>query len=146
MDTTGTKQEDLVLRKKKMSMYRTFKTAIFGKVTNEKNHEVPAVKVIDGHLCVNDECCDLRTIRERYDLETKELTPSVVENILSAESFITKLYGKRTGGQNTMYDFITVDCSGANDLRHSIPSRRLSQNSGGGRIGKTAAACFTFGI
>jgi hypothetical protein len=102
--------------KKKTTMYHTFKTAIFGKMVMKDGRERPVVDVIDGHLIVNAECCDLRTIKERYNPANKELVPSSMDRILTAESFLTMNYGKRIGEINTLFDFITVDCSGGNDF------------------------------
>ena len=151
------------MAKKKMTMYQTFKTSIFGKVFVD-GKEINVVDIIDGHLVVNNECCDLRTIKERYNPETKKLVPSVVDSISCAESVMAMHYGRRmadeySGGRaddgnvgnynfgssnaesvantdlapaansaananstsnaaverNTLYDFITVDCSGGND-------------------------------
>ena len=60
--------------KRKMSMYRTFKTAIFGEVTTKDGTAVPAAKVVKDEtngirLIINDECCDLRPARDRYNSE-----------------------------------------------------------------------------
>ena len=101
--------------RKKQSMYHTFKTDIFGKLA-VNGQEVPVVSIIDGHLVINDECCDLRTVKERYNPETRELAPSAVERILTAESILTTHYGKCGEDTNTLFDFITVDCSGGNDF------------------------------
>lgn len=101
--------------KKKVTMFHTFKTAIFGKVTTN-NQDTPVVKVVEDKLVINDECCDLRTIRERYNPETKELTPSAVDSILCAESFLTTHYSESVRDKHSLYDFITVDCSGGNDF------------------------------
>ncbi len=106
--------------KKKTIMHNTFKTAIFSKVLTKDNKQIPVVKIIDDHLVINDECCDLRTIKERYNPETKQLTTSGVDNILYAESFLTLNYAKRIGDRHTLYDFITVDCSNGNDREPEI--------------------------
>ena len=82
------------MAKKKMNMYQTLKINIFGKVSINDN-EAPAVSIIGNRLVVNDIYCDLRTVKERYNPETKELIPSVVDNILCAESILTMHYGKR---------------------------------------------------
>ncbi|MCL2047381.1 MAG: RNA dependent RNA polymerase [Defluviitaleaceae bacterium] len=116
------------MAKKKMCMYYTFKTDIFGKV-NINGRELPTVSILSGRLVINAECCDLRTIKERYNPETKELAPSGVNSIFAAESVMAMHYGKRreensnetatetaaTTEHNTLYDFITVDCSSEND-------------------------------
>lgn len=102
--------------KKKVTMHHTLKTVIFSEVTTTENTLVPTVKIIDNHLVVNNDCCDLRPIRERYNPETKELAPSVVDDILYSESFLTLNYAKRIGGKDTLLDFIAVDCSVGNDL------------------------------
>jgi len=90
--------------------------------------EIPVVCIIDDHLVVNSECCDLRTIKERYIPETKQLTPSVVDCISNAESILAMHYGKRgldstadfVTERNTLYDFITVDCSDGNDSEPDV--------------------------
>lgn len=102
--------------RKKTAMYHTFKTAIFSEVTTMDGRQVPAVEVISGHLVINEEHCDLRPIKERYNVDTKVLVPSAVERILTAESVLATHFGKRVGEQNTLFDFITVDCSGGNDF------------------------------
>ena len=114
------------MAKKKMSMYQTFKIAIFSPLTVD-GKEIPVANIVHDHLVINDECCDLRTIKERYNPETKKLAPSVVDCISSAESVMAMHYGKRAVEpatdltsnvvleRNTLYDFITVDCSGGND-------------------------------
>ena len=119
------------MAKKKMSIYQTFKTAIFGKVI-VSGKEVPVVSIVDDRLVINAECCDLRTIKERYNPKTKELAPSVVDCISNAESVLAMHYGKRVVGPtidpttgaateyNTLYDFITVDCSGGNDSEPEV--------------------------
>ena len=106
-------------------MYLTFKIAIFKPISVD-GKEIPVVNIINNHIVVNNECCDLRTIKERYNPETKKLAPSVVDCISNAESILAMHYGKRvvdpTNAKsgalkeyNTLYDFITVDCSGGND-------------------------------
>jgi len=117
-------------------MYRTFKISVFD-IVAAGGKEFAAVNIIDGRLVVNNECCDLRPLRQRYNPETKELAPSVIDSILCAESMLTMHYGKVIGAgdysdkssnreavqdsevpaayNNTLYDFITVDCSGGND-------------------------------
>jgi|GEM_PF-1783959 len=116
------------MAKKKMSMYQTFKVAVFNPIMVD-GKEIPVVNIIGGHLVINDECCDLRTIKERYDPATKKLATSVVDCIVNAESVLAMHYGKCALGQtapdsasvdmttehHTLYDFITVDCSGGND-------------------------------
>jgi len=114
------------MAKKKMNMYLTFKTAIFNQISVD-GKEIPVVSIVDNHLVINNECCDLRTIKERYNPETKKLVPSVVDCISSAESVLAMHYGIRTAGpaadspldavqeRNTLYDFITVDCLDANE-------------------------------
>jgi len=119
------------MAKKKMNMHQTLKVNIFGKIT-VKGIEVPVINIIDGHLVINSEYCDLRTIRERYNSETKELVPSAVDSILCSESVLTMHYGKHNVEQavsiadstpmsctlserNTLLDFITVDCSEGDD-------------------------------
>ena len=108
------------MAKKKMSMFQTFKIDIFGKVS-VAGKELPAVSIIDDRLVINNKCCDLRTIKERYNPETKVLAPSGVDSIFSAESVMAMHYGKHEPGsdteqgRNTLFDFITVDCSGDND-------------------------------
>jgi len=114
------------MAKKKMNMYQTFKAAIFNPIA-VNGEEFPVVSIVGDHLVINDECCDLRTIKERYSPETKKLAPSVVDCISSAESVMAMHYGKRdvesvigsisneVVERNTLYDFITVDCSGGND-------------------------------
>ncbi len=105
----------IFLMKKKTAMYNTLKCDIFGTLVTNENQQMPVIKVISDHLVINDECCDLRTIRERYNHETKEFTSSVIENILCAESFLTLHYAKAINGVNTLYDFITIDCSNSDD-------------------------------
>jgi len=114
------------MAKKKMNMYLTFKTAVFNQISVD-GKEIPVVSIIDNHLVINNECCDLRTIKERYNPETKKLVPSVVDCISSAESVLAMHYGIRATNpvadssldavqeRNTLYDFITVDCLDAND-------------------------------
>jgi hypothetical protein len=106
------------MAKKKMNMYRTLKTSVFNPLVLGGT-EVPVVRIVDGYLVINEEFCDLRTIKERYSPETKELTNSVVDCISSAESILALHYGKRVteaeSEYNTLYDFITVDCSGGNE-------------------------------
>ena len=119
------------MSKKKMSMFQTVKISVFEKIVF-KGKEIPTVNIIVGHLVISEEFCDLRTIKERYNHETKTLAPSVVNNVSSAESILTLHYGKiadgvcvddvcvdgnndEIAGPNTLYDFITVDCSGSND-------------------------------
>jgi len=102
--------------KKKATMHETFKTAIFGNVTDKENAQPPIVKIINNHLVINNDFCDLRTIKNRYNPDTKELSPSGVDNILYVESILTLNYGKQIDGKYTLYDFITVDCSGGNDF------------------------------
>jgi hypothetical protein len=101
--------------RKKATMYHTFKTAIFGEV-NANGEQSPVTRIINGNLVISAEHCDLRPIKERFNPDTKELAPSAVENILTAESILAERYGKRIGDKNTLFDFITVDCSGANDF------------------------------
>jgi hypothetical protein len=82
----------------------------------------------------------LRPARDRYNSETKTLIPTAVESILTAESFLTTHYGKSAADSSvaynsievesadsgniskysTLYDFITVDCSGGNDHDPSV--------------------------
>jgi len=118
------------MAKKKMSMYLTFKVAVFNPITIG-GKEIPVVNIVDDHLVINDECCDLRTIKERYNPETKKLAPSVVDCISNAESILAMHYGKHvldatvdptsgTAEYNTLYDFITVDCSGGNDSEPEV--------------------------
>ena len=102
--------------KKKTTMYRTFKADIFGSITAKQNGEKVAVtQIIAGKLVISNAYCDLRPIKDRYNPETKEIIPSVVNCVLSAESFLSARYGKKIEGRDTLYDFITVDCSGGND-------------------------------
>jgi len=115
------------MAKKKMSMYQTFKTAVFNPL-KMNGEEIPVVRIIDDRLVINAECCDLRPIRERYNPDTKELTPSVVDSIACAESVMAKHYGKlaweEIAGEvverNTLHDFITVDCSDGNDTDPNV--------------------------
>jgi hypothetical protein len=100
----------LIMAKRKMSMYHTFKIDIFGTVT-VGGKEVPTVSIINNRLVVNNECCDLRTVKDRYNPKTKELAPSVVNSVYCAESILAMHYSK----SGAMYDFISVDCSGGND-------------------------------
>jgi len=114
------------MAKKKMKMYQTFKISIFNKLS-VNGKDIPVASIIEDHLVINDEYCNLRTIKERYNPETKKLAPSVVDCISSAESILAMHYGKcvvesttdSTAGlvveRNTLYDFITVDCSDGND-------------------------------
>ena len=79
------------MAKKKMSMYRTFKTSVFNPViVNGKN--VPVVSIFNNRLFINDDCCDLRTIGERYNPVTKELAPSVVDCINQICAVTVKFY------------------------------------------------------
>jgi len=119
------------MAKKKMSMYQTFKAAIFNPIT-VNGKEIPVVIIVNDRLVINNECCDLRTIKERYNPETKKLAPSVVDCISNSESILAMHYGKRVMDlasdpisgvpteRNTLYDFITVDCSGGNDSEPKV--------------------------
>jgi len=109
--------------KKKMNMYRTFKVSIFNKIM-VVGKEINVVDIVSNHLVINNDCCNLRTIKERYNPETKILAPSVVDCISNAESILAMHYGRRVvdgcsdgadAEYNTLYDFITVDCSDGND-------------------------------
>ena len=121
------------MAKKKMRMYQTFKAAVFKPIMVD-GKEIPVVDIINGHLVINDDFCDLRTIKERYNPETKKLSPSMVDCIMNAESVLALHYGRcivskplvagvpaeapaetSIAEHNTLYDFITVDCSGGND-------------------------------
>ncbi len=102
--------------KKKAQMYFTFKTNLFSEVMTKDNRPAPAVKAIDGHLAINNEYCDLRVIRERYNPATKELTASAVDSILGAESFLTKHYGKRINNKNTLLRKPLMVAGGALEL------------------------------
>jgi len=114
------------MAKKKMIMYRTFNTSIFNPV-KVGGQEISVATIVNDRLVINNECCDLRTIKERYNPKTKELVPSVVDSIFNSESVLALHYGKRAVDpavyptvdaeveRNTLYDFITVDCSGGND-------------------------------
>ena len=106
--------------KKKITMCETFKTAIFGNITDKENTQPEVVKIINNHLVINNDHCDLRTIKDRYNPETKELTPSGIDNILYAESILTLNYAKQIGEKYTLYDFMTVDCSGGNDFDPAV--------------------------
>jgi len=100
----------------KAVMYQTFKIAVFSKITASDGSLVPTVDVVGGHyLVVDEQYCDLRTAKERYDPSSKELASSAISCVLSAESFLTSHYGKRIGEHDTLYDFISVDCYGGSD-------------------------------
>ncbi|MCL2873856.1 MAG: RNA dependent RNA polymerase [Defluviitaleaceae bacterium] len=112
------------MAKKKMKMYQTFKAEIFNPIV-VNGEEVPVINIVGNHLVINDECCDLRTIADRYDPETKTITSSVVDCISGTESVMAMHYGREyyvinplldiETVHNTLYDFITVDCTGGND-------------------------------
>jgi len=71
-------------------MYQTFKIAVFNKITASDGSLVPVVDVVGDHyLVVDEQYCDLRTVKERYDPSSKELAPSAINCVLSAESFLT---------------------------------------------------------
>ena len=102
--------------KKKTVMYYTFKIDIFGSIVTKKHEEVVSTAyVAEDRLSVPGRYCDLRPVNERYDPETKELKPSVINCVLSAQSFLSAHYAKYINGRNTLYDFITVDCYGGDD-------------------------------
>ena len=68
--------------KKKYGMFNTFKTAVFGKVTAKDGTKAPAVRIIDNRLVINGDYCDLRTVKERYNPDSKTLTVSAVDNMI----------------------------------------------------------------
>jgi hypothetical protein len=125
------------MAKKKMNMYRTFKISIFNEIIVD-GKEIPTVSIVDDHIVVNNDFCDLRTIKRRYNPETKQLAPSVVDCIANAESILAMYYGDchiaitaddcsatDSEAHNTLYDFITVDCSGGNDSEPEV--RRIKE-------------------
>jgi len=129
------------MARKTMSMFRTFKADIFNTIVVD-GKDVPVVSIIGDRLVINNDCCDLRTIKDRYDPQTKELAPSVVNCISAAESIMTMHYSVRMVDEyfyddvtdqtpdpdtvvaaveyNTLYDFITVDCSEGNDTDQDV--------------------------
>lgn len=83
-----------------------------GRILTERNvTAVPSFVEIDGHIAANNNYCDLRPLKERYDTDKRILLPSCIDTVISAESVMTEKYHKIIGSQRTLCDFISIDVS-----------------------------------
>jgi len=58
------------MAKKKMSMYQTFKTAVFNPII-VGGKEISVMNIVNDRLFINGEYCDLRIIKERHNPEIR---------------------------------------------------------------------------
>jgi len=85
--------------KKKIIMHNTFKTAIFGNASDKENAQPQIVKIINNRLVINNDFCDLRTIKERFNPETK-VSVKLWRTFTPSLFYVILIKNRKSGGKS----------------------------------------------